>query len=417
MTEAPFFREQAVQHQIQSLYGNIILTSSRSGWVLTVLFALIVALAVAFFVLAGYTKRETVTGLIKPSGGLVRVVAPQQAVVKNIYVDVGDEVQAGDLLFVLGDDRESEQGKTQENINAALLSQVAKLREEIVALQQQAAIQARGAARKIVAVEGELKQIAFQIQAVEKRTALAHAESERFVTLHAQQFVSRLQVDERKSLALDLDANLHQLQREKSALQRQLAELTEVNDNNPLTTSRQVSERERQISEIQAQLAQGEANRQVMVRAAQSGRVTALLATIGQPVAMQERMLSLLPSDGVLEAELYVPTRAIGFVQEGDDVLLRYAAFPYEKYGQKHGVVRQISRSTLAPAELKDMDPTVVSEPVYRIRVTLDEDSVLANRQRLPLQPGMRLDASLMLEHRKLYEWIFSPLLELRGRL
>ena len=55
-------------------------------------------------------------------------------------------------------------------------------------------------------------------------------------------------------------------------------------------------------------------------------------------------------------------------------------------------------------------------EPVYRVDVKLDSQTVNAGDQKLPLRPGMLVNADLLLEKRKLWEWIFEPVLALKGR-
>ncbi len=58
-----------------------------------------------------------------------------------------------------------------------------------------------------------------------------------------------------------------------------------------------------------------------------------------------------------------------------------------------------------------------VREPVYRIDVKLDRQSVTVAGQEIPLRPGMMVGADILLERRTVFEWIFEPVLELRARL
>lgn len=55
-------------------------------------------------------------------------------------------------------------------------------------------------------------------------------------------------------------------------------------------------------------------------------------------------------------------------------------------------------------------------EPLYRIRLKLKQQSVLAYGKPVNLKPGMLLNASIILEHRRLYEWILEPLFSISGR-
>ena len=104
-------------------------------------------------------------------------------------------------------------------------------------------------------------------------------------------------------------------------------------------------------------------------------------------------------------------------------VRLRYQAFPYQKFGAQSGRVLQVSRTPLAPAELAQLNlpaalsQGLASEPLYRITVSLDRQSVAAYGQEQALAAGMQLDADVLLERRRLIEWIFEPLLSLAQRV
>ena len=131
----------------------------------------------------------------------------------------------------------------------------------------------------------------------------------------------------------------------------------------------------------------------------------------GQP------LLSLLPGDGTLEAELLVPSRAIGFIEPGDSVLLRFQAYPYQKFGHHQGRVERISRSALNPAEVGSLVGSAqAGEPLYRVTVKLAGQTVMAYGNAEALKPGMLLEADVLGERRRLIEWIFEPLFSLRGK-
>lgn len=417
MENSPLFRQQALQHQSDKLYGTIILTRHWSYAALTVLFGFVAIALIIFFVFAGYTHKETVSGVIASSAGLVRLAAPQASVIRTMSVAVGQEVKAGDILFVLASERESRRGGTQDAVNTALSSRIEKLHGEIANQQRQAENSERNAAQRIDELRGEIAQVVAEIALVEQRVQLADSAANRFIELQKKQFVSRLQTDEKLAQALDEKARLHALLRTKNNLQRELSTQQAEYDDIPLHAKRKASELEREIGTAQQDLAESEADRELIVRASQAGCITSVLTEMGQSVAAQQPLATLLPTGSTLEAELYLPTRAIGFVRTGNEVLLRYAAFPYQKFGQQHGVVREISRSTVKLSDLKLASAAIDEEPVYRLRIKLDQDSVIAFGTRQPLQPGMQLEASILLEYRKLYEWILDPLFALKKRL
>jgi membrane fusion protein len=116
-----------------------------------------------------------------------------------------------------------------------------------------------------------------------------------------------------------------------------------------------------------------------------------------------------------LRAQLLVPTRASGFIGPGNDVVMRYDAFPFQRFGQYHGKVDMVSATIWTAGE--KVGALVTREPVYRVDVKLDRQTVRAGGQEMPLRPGMILSADILLEKRTVFEWVFEPVLELRGRL
>ncbi|MNP56344.1 hypothetical protein D3C76_1510640 [compost metagenome] len=55
--------------------------------------------------------------------------------------------------------------------------------------------------------------------------------------------------------------------------------------------------------------------------------------------------------------------------------------------------------------------------PLYRVRVTLERQSLFARGREERLRSGMQLDADIMLENLPLYEWLLEPLRGIGKRL
>jgi len=111
-----------------------------------------------------------------------------------------------------------------------------------------------------------------------------------------------------------------------------------------------------------------------------------------------------------------VPSRAIGFVTQGQTVRIRFDAFPYQRFGIYEGQVAVISKHVLLPQELP-IPFADLKEPVYRITVNLKKQYVMAYGKQFPLQAGMSLDADIILEKQTLFRWILDPLISLKGRI
>jgi membrane fusion protein len=98
---------------------------------------------------------------------------------------------------------------------------------------------------------------------------------------------------------------------------------------------------------------------------------------------------------------------------------MRFDAFPYQKYGQLKGKVLAISNAAVNASDVQGYLPRadMVSEPFFAITVSLPEQMLSESVQELKLQSGMQVEADLLHETRRLYEWILEPLYAARSRL
>jgi len=156
-----------------------------------------------------------------------------------------------------------------------------------------------------------------------------------------------------------------------------------------------------------------------VIAAPADGSIAAVLAHSGQLVAAGTPLASILPMGEKMEVHLLADSKGIGFIREGVPVLLRYTAFPYQKFGQYGGKVTKVSRVTLRQGEANadalaaQLKP---SQAQYRITVEPDRSNVMAYGKAEQLRAGMSVEADLMLDTRPLYEWLLEPLYSLRGR-
>jgi membrane fusion protein len=148
-----------------------------------------------------------------------------------------------------------------------------------------------------------------------------------------------------------------------------------------------------------------------------------VLAEPGQSVSPASALASLIPAGAKLQAHLFAPSGAVGFVRPDQEVRLRFEAFPYQKFGHQGGHVLQVSRTPLAAPELAGLSlsaPTGAghsAEPMFRITVEMDESQLRNFGGNQPLVAGMRMQADVLLERRRLIEWLFEPVLGLSGRI
>lgn len=410
------FRPEAVEAQNQQWLGRVQLVRPLGLGVVTAGVLCIAVALVAFLSLAEYTRKAAVGGVLVPDRGLIRVVPAAPGTVLERRVREGQAVRAGDVLFVLALERPQLDGATQAQVQRSLDERERSLKDS--ARQQSLLVASQQSAldRRLLALQQEFAQVDAEAVLQRQRLALATESLARLEALRNEQFISQAQVQAKTEEVLGLRAAAQALERQRAALSREQAELEGERRGLPLLARGTQGGIERDLAALAREAAEQDATRQVVIRAPQDGTVTALFADVGQSVSPQSALASVVPAGARLQAQLYAPSSAVGFVRAEQAVRLRFEAFPYQKFGHQPGHVVQVSRTPLAPAEMAALSLPVAEtqhEALFRITVALDD----APGEALPLVPGMRLQADVLLERRRLIEWLFEPLLGLKGRL
>jgi membrane fusion protein len=221
--------------------------------------------------------------------------------------------------------------------------------------------------------------------------------------------VSDLDYRRREEALLEQKQNLDVLGQQLVARHNQLTEQRFALAQLPLAAADRMRGLWGELSAVEQRIAEVHGRRAYVVRAPVAGRVTAVQAAVGRPADPRQLQVSILPDGGALQAELFVPTRAAGFVQAGQRVRILYDAFPYQNFGAYGGRIVKLSRTVLAPADVPA--PVELKEPAYRVTAALDRHDVDANGGRVPLRPDMLLRADIILDSRALMDWLLNPLL------
>ncbi|WP_211443343.1 HlyD family secretion protein [Collimonas humicola] len=415
------FRAQAVAAQQSKWLGDIVLIRPLSFAFLTACAATLALLVCAFLAWGSYTKHSTVSGQLLPDGGLIKVYAPQSGIVIEQHVKEGQALQAGDILYVLSSERQSStQGATQAAISSQVEQRQASLRDELQKTRLLQQEERSGLNNKIAGLGNELAKLDKQIAGQQDRVKLAEDALQRYQGLLQQDYISKEQFQQKQEDLLDQKNRQQSLERDRISVDRELSAQQSELGGLPLKQQNQLAQIDRTLASTGQELSESEAKRRIVVSAPEAGIATAVLADAGQAVDGSRPLLSIVPAGAVLRAELYAPSRAIGFVRPGDQVLIRYQAYPYQKFGHQKGVVESVARTALPNNELNAIGVPAGgngSEPMYRITVRLASQQVQAYGRPQPLQAGMLLDADVRQEKLRLYEWALEPLYSLTGKL
>ncbi|NDY92711.1 HlyD family secretion protein [Ideonella livida] len=407
------FRPESLHSQRQSWLGAIhVMQPARLLWLTFGVLAALVAVS-TFLFWAETGRRARLEGVVMPESGLLDLPAGRPGRLLAVHAAEGDRVQPGQALFEVQVEAEvpgaGARAALQETFDTrsrsvADAARDNRRRQEI----RQAELQARQQALTL-----ELTQLDSQIRWHQERLVLAEQALARLQDLRQGQFASEAQVHGKTEDVLGLRAEGAGLARQRLTLQRELRTLQAELRGVELDRRRdeELLRREgAEVAELAARETLAASPREQRALAPVAGQVALRALEPGQPVQAGQTVLSLWPAGQPLQAWLYAPSRAVGFLQAGQPVRLRVQAYPYQKFGWVAGTVQRVARSPQPAAALPPwVLPAAVPEPLYRVVVTLDPAALAATER--PLLPGMRLEADVVLEQRRLMEWMAEPLL------
>lgn len=414
----PLFRQAAISARADHWLG---VTQAVQPWPIRIVAPVGAALAaavVAFLIFGQYTQRARVQGVLAPSSGLIKLAAPQEARILALKVADGDRVSKGQALYVLDLDRRTELGAASETVLAALKTQREELRKELLRRTVSDKERKEALQVKIDDLARETGQVDRQIATGEDYMKLLDEQLGSYQDYLKRGITVQRDVDDRRSRLMTEKTKLEQLRRDRVRLESdQNATRAEIAQTDHDGGSK-LSEIRRQVAEADKAIAETEAQRRIEIVAPEAGRVTGVVAHAGQAVPNAAPLLTIVPEDGTLQANLYAESSAIGFVREGAQVMLRYATFPYQKFGQHPGVVTAISRAALRSDEIDNGVPMPAElqnrGTLYRLTVSPGSTFIDAYGKREPLQAGMQVEADIFLDTRPIWQWILNPLFSLR---
>lgn len=408
---APLFRQQAIDfHRDQRYWGDVALLQPTrtkvSAWAIVVS----VLSVLVFLLLAPYARKETVAGYLAPAAGTARIYAPQPGIISAVLVEDGEEVDQGQALLDVATPLVATDGS---DVNAAILDALTRQRDllasQIQAEESRTASEQRRLQSLVEGLQLEVAQIEEQMARQRDRIALAETVLASGARLNPRGLVSDIEYARREEALLEHRQNLALLAQQRAARRNQITEQQSALEQLPLVAGDRIRVLRGELSAAEQRIAEVNARRAYVIRAPIAGRVSALQSTVGQPADPRRLQMSIIPAGGILQAELFVPTRAIGFVRPGQRVRVLYDAFPYQSFGAYGGRVVRVSQAMLTAAD--STGPIELREPAYRVTATLDRPDVDAFGRRMPLQPDMLLRADIILDRRPLMAWMLNPLL------
>ena len=403
------FREEAIESRRARFYGSVMINQPVSFSVMTGVAVLVLALTFTFLATASFSRKESVLGWITPESGMSQIYAVKEGVVRGVEVRVGQHVEANQDLAVLSTDVSGPEGQLAPQQRALTEGRIAELEGQIIASGDNERMEALRLAQRSRALRAEAVHLQSQRALIARQLAIARRELIDIVPLTERGFVTKLDKDKREEFVNAQEQALAQMDQQIGA------KLSEASDTDaqarqiPDRTRMELSQLRGQKSTLEQSLAELAITDRQVLRSPVKGQIAAINVHAGDTASAGAPLIIVAPEGSSMEAELFVPTKAAGFIAPGQSVKLMVDAFPNERFGEVDGVIETVSH---APMNLNQQGiPIDVKEAAYRVTVKLSSDHIMAYGKPQPLQPGMTLKASIVTAKRTFLQWLLDPLL------
>lgn len=378
-------------------------------------------------------------GRLVPQSSL-KIVQPADAgIVVDIRVREGQQVAAGQVLMRLDPQLVEADRHTVNGEHAQLRLQLRRIDAELagVAMQRDAGdppalfaqVSRQGQAHRqafldAVASERALNaklhsdlQAAIELQdKLMKTLPMLQRSADAYLKLQQSGYISPIAADDKQRLLVEAQQDLRAQQATVVSLQamlasseKKLAQLASGYRSDLLAERAGIDSQLRRLQGEQQKL--DHKSGLLQLRAPQAGIVKDLSThTIGTVVAPGTVLMSLVPLNEPLRAEVMIRNEDAGFVHLGQPVRVKLAAYPFQKYGMIDGVIDHIgpdvADTSTAGVATADPAQAVMRYPAW---VRLARQQLLVDGRPLPLSPGMQVVADIHQGRRSVLEYLLSP--------
>ena len=391
--------------------------------------SMVVAVGIAALITFGsYARRVDMEGSVLPSAGLMAISSPSAGWIAALAVREGQLVDKGALLYTLDLDTTTEDGRTQQQIINTQTATRDMLTQEVdrkIRMSEETRKQLR---QKIENLKVQIDQLGGQITMHQGFFKTINKEYNLFLGLLERHQAALNEMQSREQAWMQAQSKLQELESSKLRLLGELNDAQYQLATVAISTADEIDALKTRILDIDEKLANSKAHRSIEIHAPEAGVVTAIVGHPGQVVSTGAPMLKIVPQPAIMHAELLAPSSAIGFINQSDRVLLRYSAFPYQKFGEYWGTVVTVSDAALTPEEVQSLlagaqpskqglsggvSPAKQLGPFYRVIVQPDSQFVNVYGEQHKLPASMPVQAYALLDRRLLYQWILEPLYDI----
>jgi hemolysin D len=463
MHEPQWGREDTARQFLPAALEILETPASPLGRAIGATVILFFVIAVVWAVFGHVDIIATASGKIVPTGRTKTIQPLETGIVSAIYVQDGDHVTARQVLIEL--DRTVTQAERKHVAQDLIASQLDVAR--LVALR--GSFETRTIPRELTIPAGasdadiartrssmraqaaeQLAKLASINQQIEQKLAEAQSVTATIAKIDASlPLVEEGATVRRKAMEiqygnriayLDAQTRLVEQQNERIVQQQKIVEiaagrqaLVQQIEQTKAAYEHQIlndlSDAEKKAAELSQDLIKADQKTgEQILRSPIDGTVQQLaMHTVGGVVTPAQQLMTIVPTDSHLEAEVMISNRDIGFVSAGQQAEVKIDTFNFTRYGLLQGKVVSVSQDAIVRDKpnpkaadkkfggaLSDSSEPDGQELLYSARVALDGTKMQIEDRMVNLAPGMAVTVEIKTGTRRLIEYLMSPLLRYR---
>ena len=363
--------------------------------------------------LTSYKVTEQAPGVLVPAEGLRRLSIGGAGHIEELLVKEGESVQPGQPLAKVSLAAVSQFSEAHDLRIEALRERHSALLEKRPLHEQEHEL-ALSRNRELQAHADETLQTGRRKQALlRERIRVSERHLLQIESLLEAAAITSFQFDEAYAAHLQLEQEAAETDRQTAEQELRLKDLKAENLAQQLAKSQLDLALDDEIGQLASEIRQLETQQSVFLRADRAGIVATVAVRVGDSFRAGQPLVYLGPEESLLRAEIYVPSRVIGKVAPGQEVLLSYQSFDYREYGRYSAIIDAVPGARLDPRE-QLLPLSLLNEPVYRVQAVLERQSVSGPEDH-ELLAGMEFQANIVTDQLPLIGLVFKPLRSLRG--
>lgn len=401
------FREEAIRSLCENREGELAPSIPLSWSAITYSLLLIFLTFVLVLTVSKLSKKETASGLIRPSVGEFKIIPNEKGSIKALHVNEGEVVKKGQLLATFSPNLSiQEDSKYDLEIVQRIKDQISSMDNKIALLSSDFENRRRRVEVRISSAKEKLNLSLEKEKLIKERQKIFN-DKLLIINSAKDNVVSKSEIRELKSEILNVENEILEESSTQTGLRYELSELNYELESLPLAQSIEEQVLHADLAKLKLESARYSGTKSYSFFSPIDGTVTFLQSFEGEFVEATRPIMTIAPLNAELQAIVFISPKAIGFVKEGQDVRMLLDAYPYQQYGSVKGKVLSISKTMLAAKDINF--PITLNSPMYMGVVSIEENSDFFTKN-INIKAGMTLNADIAYGQSSALAWLFAPL-------